>query len=157
MRKYELEQQLMDPDGVKRLVERATGIKERYGGSGEAQGDEAERVKRMAPTLTSARPPDTEDVQNGDFDFITMSDLTISLTRFVAEAQDVDDPRRVLKAVTDRCKGNPSESNQVFLQDAINELITTCELDSESAEILNDALEVLESAGRPQGERQRTQ
>lgn len=142
MHKYELEQQLMDPEGVKRLVERAIGIKERYGGANESEGADAERVERLATTISLAEPPDTEDL-----DFISMSDMTISLTQFIPEAQELE-PRKILAAVADRCKEEPSESNQVLLQDAINELITTCEPDSESSEVLSAAIEVLESAGQ---------
>lgn len=57
MHKYELEQQLMDPEGVKRLVERAIGIKERYGGASESAGAGAERVERLATTTSLAEPP----------------------------------------------------------------------------------------------------
>lgn len=150
MHKYELEQQLMDPEGVKRLVDRAMGIKERYGGATASDGEDAERVEQIALTLSLEEPASAEDL-----DFITLSDMTISLTHFIPESQEVD-PQRILTAVTDRCQGDPSESNQVLLQDSINELITACELDSESAEILSSAIKVLESAGGPQRRRQRT-
>ncbi len=150
MHKYELEQQLMDPEGVKRLVDRAMGIKERYGGASASDGEDAERVEQIALTRSLEEPASAEDL-----DFITLSDMTISLTHFIPESQEVD-PQRILAAVTDRCQGDPSEANQVLLQDAINELITTCELDSKSSEVLSEAMKVLESVGRPQGERGRT-
>jgi len=150
MHKYELEQQLMDPEGVKRLVDRAMGIKERYGGASASDGEDAERVERMASTRSLEEPASDENL-----DFITLSDMTISLTHFIPESQEVD-PQRILAAVTDRCKGDPSEANQVLLQDAINESITGCELDPEGTEILSSAIKVLESVGGPQRRRQRT-
>ncbi len=152
MHKYELEQLLMDSEGMKRLTERAAGIKERYGGRGGTEGEAAERLGALEPPPHAERPT-AEEIQANDQDHLAKSDLTINLTRFVGEGEE-DDVRTALKALSERCKRDPSESNQVFLEDGINQLISAGAPDDVGLELVNAAVQVLESIGRPQRKRE---
>ncbi|HEY4674246.1 MAG TPA: hypothetical protein VIH03_08775 [Nitrososphaerales archaeon] len=81
MKKIELERMLMDPEGLKKLSERASTIKQKYG---EGSGKPAFKIQAAKPLTHQVRPTPDEARAN-DLDHIERQDLLANIGRFLPE------------------------------------------------------------------------
>lgn len=147
MKKVELENMLMDPEGLKKLAERAASIKQRYGELGETHGEPGIKTKSVE-TLSSNMRPTPDEINKNDLDYIVRSSLIGSITRYIPEIAQVDS-KSALKILTKNTRKDFSDSNCTSLESAINRLLSQVLLDDESQKLISEAIQVLESDGKP--------
>ncbi|MBF2021789.1 MAG: hypothetical protein IGR93_17250 [Hydrococcus sp. C42_A2020_068] len=161
MKKIELERMLMDPEGLKKLTERASQIQEKYAESqekyAESEGTELSQQKAAEPLPGQIRPT-LEESQFNDDDHLGRGNLLSNLKLFFPELENMD-ARQALQMLTERCSREPSLANQLLVEDAINWVISgvdrerkagapgqksfRIERDREDEEIVEQAIRVL--------------
>ncbi len=146
MKKTELERLLMDPEASKKLIDRGISIKQRHG---ESVGDASGRLSASEPLPHEVRP-NIDEIKANDFDNCEIRPLLAGIGRFVPEMAK-EGPKRALAVVLDKCRKEPSEKNQLLLEDAINRLTCAGEPDAESEKLISEAIERLASPDRPKG------
>jgi len=146
MKRIDLEKMLMDPEGLKKLAERASELKQKIGVLGMTEG-KVGKLRQVEPRAYEERPT-PDEIRDNDYNFLTNSDFTANLTRLVTEIEQ-DDIKKALIAFTAKCKKDSSKANQLYLEDMINRVVSQGELDNESENLVNEAIQVLESAGAP--------
>ena len=144
MKKIELERILMDPEGLKKLSERANTIKQKYG---EGRGKPAFKVRNVQPLRHQVRPT-PEEIRANDLDHVERRDLLAKISRFLPELAK-ENPKSALELLTRRCREKPSRANQFLVEDAINRLISQGKLDSPTERLVDEAIEVLGSVSKP--------
>jgi len=140
MKKLELERMFMDPEGLKKLIERANSIKEKEGVAGRTDGNPTEKI-RVIETLFHEVRPTPEEIKKNSEDFLVGRCLLDDIGRILPELER-EDPKGVLKILTEKCKKDPSEGNQLLVENAINRL-TLGVLDAEAEKLVDGAIEVL--------------
>jgi hypothetical protein len=141
MKKPELERMLMDPEGLKKLTERANNIKEKEGITGRTDSNPAFRFQAVEPLFHEIRPS-PEEIKANSEDYVAAKPLLIDIGRFVPELEK-EDPRKVLSILTERCKKDPSECNQLLVENAINRLTFGGALDKDTERLVTEAVEML--------------
>lgn len=125
MKKLELERMLMEPEGLKKLAERASQIKEKYGDSTEAINGEVTRQKAVELSPDQIRPTYDESRFNDDNHF-GRGNLLSDLRSFFPELENMDS-QQALQMLTERYKSDPTLANQSLVEDAINWVISGVE------------------------------
>lgn len=148
MKKVELENMLMDPEGLKKLAERATSIRQRHGELGETHGEPGIKIRSVEPLSQNMRPT-PDEISENDLDYIVRSSLIGSITLYIPEIAQVD-PKRALKILTNKTRKDFSDSNCTSLEGAINRLLSQVLLDDESQKLVSEAIQALESDGKPE-------
>ncbi len=140
MKTIDLEKMLMDPEKLKELTERASSIKQKEGVTGRTDGNPAENFRVAEPLLHEVRPTPKEIKGNSE-DFSVAGSLLYEIGRILPDLEKKD-PRGVLKILMERCKKDPSEGNQLLVENAINRL-TLGVLDAEAERLVDEVIEVL--------------
>jgi hypothetical protein len=138
MKKLELEKMLMDPDGLKKMSERAIGIKQKYG---EVEAQPVSKIRPVEP-LSHEPKPTTDEIKANDLDHIERRNLLANIEHFLPEMTKKG-PKEILSVLTSRYHENPSINNQFLLEDAINRLTSQGELDEKSEKIVDEAIKTL--------------
>lgn len=144
MKKMELERILMDTERLKKLSERATTIKLRYGEGGSNPSFRVSPAQHLAQQL---RPTPDESRVN-DFDHLEKRDILVDIGRFLPELEK-ETPEYALELLTRKCSETPSKVNQILVEDAINRLVTQGKLDSQAESLVDEAIKVLGVVERP--------
>lgn len=153
MKKQELERMLMDPEGLKKLSERALAIKQKYGESEAAEGQPV--LRQQLVELQSHKPrPTPEEMRFNDDDHFARGVPLAEPGRFplsqiagLLPALEKAGPPEILEKLTARCRAEPSPANQLLLEDAINQLTTIGELDERTEKLVQQAIDLLAQAG----------
>ena len=146
MKKSEIERMLVDPEGIKRLTERANNIRQ-SGKIGDATTKPSRRIRSVgsSPFAIKATP---EEMKANDLTNIRRRGLLANIGKFLPELAN-QTPQKALSFLTEEYQRHPSETNQFLIQDAINPLTHVGELDTESKYIVSKAVEVLTSVKLP--------
>ncbi len=142
MKKQDLEKMLMDPEGLKRLSERAAGIKQKYG-EPDSAAQFASRIRPTQPLASEIRPT-AEEVRLNDLDHFERRPVLANIERFVPELAGKD-PREALSILVSRCKEKRSAGSEFLVEDAINRLTSQGELDEYGEKLVADAIKMLGS------------
>ncbi len=140
MKKQDLEKMLMDPEGLKKLSERALAIKQKYGEAGSG-AQAASRIRPVQPLAHEIRPT-LDEFRANDLDHFERKPALANIERFMPELAGKD-PREALSLLVSRCKETRSAGNQLLVEDAINRLTTQGELDEYAEKVVGDAIKLL--------------
>jgi hypothetical protein len=140
MKKVELERALLDPEGLKRLSERASGIKQKHG---QGRGRPAVRMRPVQALPHQVRPTPAEFKLNDD-DHVQRRLLLADIARLVPDLAK-ENPKSALELLTRRCTESPTPANQFLVEDAINRVISKGKPDSEAERLVDKAIKLLGS------------
>lgn len=140
MKKQEMERMLMDPEGLKKLSERALALKQKYGET-DSRAQFTSKIRRVEPVPHEIRPT-TEEIRANDLDHFERRAVLGSVERFLPDLA-TKGPKETLSLFASRCKDSPSFNNQLLVEDAINRLTTQGELDDKTEKLVTDAIKVL--------------
>lgn len=140
MKKIELERALMDPEGLKKLSERASIIKQKHC---EGRGNPSFKVRNVQPLPHQVRPT-LDEIRLNDLDHIERRDLLANIGRFLPELAK-ESPNSALELLTRRYNEHPSITNQFLVEDAINRIVSKGKLDSQTEKLVDNAIKVLSS------------
>lgn len=138
MKKLELERMMMDPEGLKKLSERASTIKQKYGNGSE---EPVFKVRNVQPLPHQVRPT-PDEIKSNDLDNVERQDLLANIGKFIPELAK-ETPKSALKLLSQRCSKNPSRANQFLVEDAVNRIISQGKPDSATEKIVDEAIKML--------------
>jgi hypothetical protein len=138
MDKIELERMLADPEGAQKILEVANAIKKKHG---DAVGDVPSSKPREILRPEGMRPS-PEEALASDTDHVEVKHLLADMGRLVPAVRGRN-AKESLPMLTDQCRSNPSRRNRFLLEDGINRIVSEGELDSESSQVVGEALKTL--------------
>ncbi len=144
MNKIELERMLMDHEGLKNFSEKAKNIKQKEWIAEDTDGNPAFKLQFVEPMFHEVRPT-IEEIKTNSEDYIIGTSLFDSIYHFLPELEK-EDPKNVLSILTEKCKKDPSEGNQLLVEDAINRLTIGGSLDKDTERLVTEAIELLTSS-----------
>ena len=147
MERHELERMLLDPDSLKKFIERATAFRKTFGEVGNGSGNPASRIMPVKPQ-DHARRPTADEVQSNDGNFTVRSGANFSIAQFLS-AERGSDLQTDLRLARKACSDKPSDANWLFLEIAITQLTSQRVLDEKGEKAVEDAINVLTTADRP--------
>lgn len=140
MKKIELEKMLMETEGISKLSERANGIKAKYGTGG--LNISSDSKIRFVESQANDHRPTADEILSNDKDNILRDAVLANIENYLPELAGKT-PVESLKLLTERCKNNPSVTNQFLVEDAVNRIINNGETDSGAVKMIEGAIKML--------------
>jgi len=139
MKKIELEKMLLEAEGITKLLERANDIKAKYGTGG--LNNDHGKIRYLEPGTNDIRPTADEILAN-DRDNIQRAHVLANIEMFLPELAQRT-PVESLQLLIERCKKNPTVSNQFLVEDAVNRILNNGHSNSEAEKIITSAIKML--------------
>jgi hypothetical protein len=146
MNKSEVERLLLDPEGLKRLADAGSTIRESVGFErADSEPRTAVRSVGRSPYAVRATAEETAATDRRNINRKSiLANIGTVLSELAGKA-----PQAALAHLTEKYREDPSETTEFLVQDAINRLTHVGELDAESVELVHQAIETLTSVKLP--------
>ncbi len=146
MKKPELERSFMDVEALKSLTDKAEILRQKRAKTGQKSYQPVTRIKAEIPLKHLSRPNEKE-IELNDLDHVGRKNMLANIGRFLPEFEQ-EDAVKILSRLTDKCRSNPTLANQLLIEDAINRLLTSGELEKKEEDVINEAISLLSSSAR---------
>ena len=148
MERHELERMLRDPKIQNWLGRSAKEFREQFGDIGNGPASAASRVKAVESRAYDRRPT-ADEAKSNDSNFTVRSGANLTVARYLS-AERGSDLETDLRLARKACSDRPSDANRLFLEIAINQVISSRALDEQGEKAIEDAIYVLTYADRPE-------
>ncbi len=153
MKKVEMERLLMRQDQLKVIAERAEYLKAKYGEQGTTGGTEAAKVA-VVRQLAHELPQTPEEIAANDHDVVARSELLPDLTQFIPDYRE-HDPHVLLRTLSKKFRTKPAPSELLLLENLINKITSTGQVDKSDEKLIEEAIQVLMYADEPNEKEQK--
>ncbi|MBI4268094.1 MAG: hypothetical protein HY662_04840 [Chloroflexi bacterium] len=141
MKKIDIEKALSEPEGLKKLSDRASIIKQKHG---DTAGQPLAKLRPVQLRPTQVCPTPAE-VKANDQDHVERRYLLANIGRLVPELAN-EPPKSALEKLVQRYKEKPSTASGFLVEDAINRLTTAAKPDAQTEKLVDEAIRALGAA-----------
>ncbi|MBI2853073.1 MAG: hypothetical protein HYX84_08280 [Chloroflexi bacterium] len=138
MKKIDIEKALADPEGLKKLSERATLIRQKHGTATDRPVAKLRQVQ-LRPTQVCPTPA---EIKVNDQDHAERRHLLANISRLVPDLAN-EPPKSALEKLVQRYKEKPSTAGGFLVEDAINRLTISAKLDTQTEKLVDEAIRTL--------------